>query len=547
MDQKGKTILIGAEDEENLAIRYLGAVLREEGHIVRIVPCTRDRDIPKAINKLEIFQPDLVGVSIAFQSLANMFFRLIRRIKKIKPEVHVTVGGHFPTFEYTKILKKHPVDTIIRFEGEKPILMLMNFLKEGNLKEHITDIPNLVYSNENGKIIENRCLHEFPDLEKVPIPLRNNKAHIRLGERFSTLVGSRGCFYSKCLYCCIGAFHQKKEAKYALRSPDSVAREMGWLYHQKKVRLFQFHDDNFLLSTPPQSLSRIAALKTALQRENISTEDIAIIIKTRPDSINEDLLSSLVDLGVIGVFLGVENASSQGLKALSRGTTVEDINRALRILERGDVAVTFNLLIFHPRASLDEINHNLYFLNNNQDKAFDFGRAEIVAGSPLEKLVQSKNLLRGEWPQWDYIMEDPAVEKMFRIHALTFYGEKSPYPDLSHQIIALSYRAQLLNHFYPGKKSQGLQSETRDMIKKSNKFTLEKMLLIYQLTAQTEIEEKIKDLNEKMEFFYKNLIKEGDNLSDKMFRFQIMERKFQDYGLENCFQNSKFMGRIFRI
>ena len=109
--------------------------------------------------------------------------------------------------------------------------------------------------------------------------------------------------------------------------------------------------------------------------------------------------------------------------------------------------MTFNLLIFHPTANLDEINQNIYFMSKYLDKAFDFGRAEIVAGSPLEKLVTKKGLLRGNWPQWDYIIEDSAVEKMFRINSLTFYRENSTYPNISHQLIALSYRAQLLNDF----------------------------------------------------------------------------------------------------
>jgi len=545
MNKRGKAVLIGAEDEENLAIRYLAAVLDEAGHQVKVVPYSRSEDLSKAINEVKQFNPDLVGVSMAFQSLATMFFAIIRRIKEIKPEVHLTVGGHFSTFEYEKILEALPVDSVIRFEGEKPILMLMNALLNG---ENLRHIPNLVYHLPDGPLQKNHYEKEFPDLELIPFPLRNKKPHVRLGERFATLVTSRGCFHSRCLYCCIGAFHSpKKGLKYALRSPENVAREMGELYHQKKVRLFQFHDDNFLLPTPSQSLARIDSLKTALQEEKVELDNIAIIIKTRPDALSEDLASSLVDLGTVGVFLGVENASDSGLMALGRGSTLDDVHTSLEILKRYEVALTFNLLIFHPRATLDEINENIYFMNNNLDNAFDFGRAEIVAGSPLEKLVKRKGLLRGKWPQWDYRIEDPAVEKMFRINALTFYGENSPYPELSHQLIALSYRAQLLKRFYPGKKSQKLRMETRDLIRKSNEFTLKNLLQIYQITGNPGIEEEVNLLHKKMEGFYGGLIGEADRLSPRMLRFQVVERKFRDHGVENYFQNSNTMGKIFRI
>lgn len=545
MNKKGKAVLIGAEDEENLAIRYLAAVLDDAGHRVKVVPCSRYEDFSKAISEVKEFDPDLVGVSMAFQSLATMFFAVIRQIKEVKPEVHLTVGGHFPSFEYEKILETVPVDSVIRFEGEKPILMLMNaLLNNGDFR----NIPNLVYQSPDGSIMENHCENEFPDLELIPFPLRNKKPHIRLGERFATLVTSRGCFHSRCLYCCIGAFHSpKKGLKYALRTPENVAREMGELYHQQKVRLFQFHDDNFLLPSPSQSLARIDSLKAALRDEKVEIDDIAIIIKTRPDALSEDLASSLEDLGVVGVFLGVENASDSGLRALGRGSTMDDVHTSLEILEKYEVALTFNLLIFHPRATLDEINENIYFMNHNLDKAFDFGRAEIVAGSPLEKLVKRKGLLRGKWPQWDYGIEDPAVEKMFRINALTFYGENSSYPELSHQLIALSYRAQLLKRFYPGKKSQKLRKETRDLIRKSNEFTLENLLQIYGIMGNPEIEGEVNLFHKKMEGFYRDLIGEADRLSHRMLRFQVVERKFRDHGVEDYFQNSNTLGRIFRI
>ncbi|MDP3066189.1 MAG: radical SAM protein, partial [Methanobacteriaceae archaeon] len=374
---------------------------------------------------------------------------------------------------------------------------------------------------------------------------REEKAQKRLGEKFATLVTSRGCFHSKCIYCCIGAFnHPQKGDKYNLRSPENVAQEMGKLYHEKEVRLFQFHDDNFLLPTHDESFKRLKSLETALEQEKIDRDQIALLIKTRPDALNPEVVSLLKDLGAVGVFLGVENASNTGLKALGRGSNTDEINEAIGLL-KDQLSITFNLLIFHPRATLDEINENIYFMKDNLDLAFDFGRAEIVAGSPLEKLVKRKNLLKGQWPHWDYKIEDNAVEKMFRINALTFYGKNSPYPSLSHQLIALSYRSQLLNRFYPGKKSQKLQKETKNLIKTSNKFTLENLLEVYRMVAYQE--DKIDDLNQKIENFYGDLTLKTSDLSERMGRFQLVEKKFQKRGLGNYFQNSKTLGKIFRI
>lgn len=578
--RNGKVILVGAEDEENLAIRYLGAELQKKGHTVKIAPCSNNNDFSGVLKELERFNPDIVAVSMAFQSLAPMFLELIHKIKETKPRVHVTVGGHFPTFEFEKLLKYETIDSVIRFEGEHAIAELADALVNDkssfnklklnkslsnisesldtpkrlsnipNLNKNLSKIPNLVYKSagEKSTIKENPPIRKFPDLDELPFPLRNGNPHTRLGEKFATLITSRGCFHSRCIYCCIGAFHKQKTGlTYSLRSPENVAREMGKLYHHHKVRLFQFHDDNFLLPSKESSHARLNSLKKSLMEEKVELDDIALLIKTRPEGIDQDILTILEEMGTVGVFLGVENASDSGLKTLARFSTLDEIYHSLKLLEDFNMGVTFNLLMFHPRATLEEINENIYFMNRNKKLAFDFGRAEIVAGSPLEKLVKRKGLLRGRWPHWDYQIQDDAVEKMFRLNSLTFYRENSPYPELSHKLIALSYRSNLLQHFYPGKKSGKLQYETICLIRDTNKFTLQSLLEIYSLVAEKIIEEDINSLFKKMNVFYENSIKKASEMAEKMGRFQLVEKKFHDRGVGDYFQNSPTMGKIFRI
>ncbi|MDP3065839.1 MAG: cobalamin-dependent protein, partial [Methanobacteriaceae archaeon] len=161
---KGKAILIGSEDEENLAIRYLGANLTKNKHAVRIVACSREDDFPTVSDGVISFRPDMVAVSMAFQSLAPMFLELMEKINQIRPEVHVTVGGHFPTFEYLRLLEYPTIDSVIRFEGEEPITLLLEAIINNS---DFDNIPNLVYK-ENSAIKENSCQVRFPNLDLLP-------------------------------------------------------------------------------------------------------------------------------------------------------------------------------------------------------------------------------------------------------------------------------------------------------------------------------------------------------------------------------------------
>ena len=549
MNKKGRVLLIGAEDEENLAIRYLGAVLEKEGHEVKISPCSKNQEINGVIRDIKKFKPDLVGISIAFQSLANIYFDLVEKIKVVNPSVHITVGGHFPTFEYAKILETQKgIDSVIRFEGEIPIVQLINSLIGEN---DLSKVSNLVYrenKKENNKIKENSCLYRFPVLDELPFPLRLDKAQIRLGERFATVVASRGCFYSSCLYCCIGAFHSKKEGKkYSLRTPDNVASEISELYHKQKIRLFQFHDDNFMLPSKKETIKRFQDLKLALEDKNIDLNNIAFLIKARPDTINREVADALNDLGVVGIFLGIENASESGLKSLIRGAKIKDVYNALDVLNNYEIAVTFNLLIFHPNATLDEFNENIYFIKKNSNHPLDFGRAEIVAGSPLNRQVIDENLLRNKWPNWDYKIKDESCEKLFRINKVTFRKEGSNYSKLSHFLIALAYQAYTVNRFYKGPLAENLLSESNVLIVKSNEFILENLLKIYKLSFEFESKNDLDLVYNSIKKRSAELIYESEKLSNKMNRLQTLEKSFKDHRIENSAQNYKIPQKIFRI
>jgi len=534
--KKARVLLAGAEDEENLALRYLAAVLERGGHSAEIVPCSRYEDIPAVLRAVSRFRPDLIGVSVAFQSLANMHFSLIAELRKAGYGGHVTVGGHFPTFEFKRILETQGgVDSVIRFEGEQAIVELAAALPGPDL----SNVANLVY-RASGGLKENPCVYKFQDLDALPFPVRSRKQDARLGENFATLVSSRGCWHSSCLYCCIGAFHSKKGEKFALRSPENVAGELADLYYNRNVRLFQFHDDNFMLGSKERTLERIVALKKAIEAKGISTSEIAFLIKARPDTVDEEVASALNDLGTVGVFLGIENASETGLKALIRGATLADINRAVAALEKFNIVATYNLLIFHPTATLGELEQNVRFMKEHVRLPFDFGRAEIVAGSPLERLVLGKNILAGEWPKWSYVIEDTAVDRLFRANVSLFRRRGSPYSNLMQSAIALSYQAYALKRLHPGKVAEGLVSDAHSLIGQINAFVVDKL---ERMLAGEGVEKLYAELSEGAKRHSDGVLE----LQKRMLRLQTADRVFRRFGVREALQETPAFRSLFSL
>ena len=522
-------MLIGAEDEENLAIRYLGAVLEKAGHKVVINPCSRYEDFENTLWKVNRFRPDLIGISIAFQVLALMYFDLAKKIKESLPDTYIIVGGHFPTFEYRKILEtQKAIDFVCRFEGERTMLELAEFLLG---KRRIDQVVNLVYRN-GVKIHENKCLNDFPPLDDLPWPLRNKKPQLRLNEKFATLISSRGCWHSNCLYCCIGAFHSKKPVKFKVRSPKLVAEEISYLFHKKGVRLFQFHDDNFMMPSKTATVERLKDLYKWLLKYNVSIHDIAFLIKARPDTIDDEVADWLKRIGTIGVFLGIENASQTGLVALCRRTNVIDNQNALLTLYRKGIAVTYNLLIFHPKATPDEIRENVKFMNSFKIFPFDFGRAEVCAGTPLECMLKKENRLQGEWPNFDYDIENEQVNRMCQIYKKTFRDKSTSYSHMVHLNIALGYHAKLIERLHPGPIQMKLTKEAEKLIMSINTFIAKQVSILSTSLDRNWEEKEVLEFRENLKKGCKEKIKLIENINQKIANLVLAEHIFSKFGIK---------------
>jgi anaerobic magnesium-protoporphyrin IX monomethyl ester cyclase len=540
-----KVLFIAAEDEENLSVRYPAAALTNAGNTIGIAPFNDPKDTERVLRQVKKFHPDIIAISMAFQSRAPAFFELIRKIRKNNYAGHITVGGHFPTFEYRKIMEmREGINSVVRFEGELALVELAEHIAG---TRPVSEVTNLVYW-AGSRIRENPCTDTFPDLDALPFPVRNDKPQVRLGENFATLVASRGCWHASCAYCCIGAFHAGKKGKrHALRSVENIAREIAWLYHRQGVRLFQFHDDNFLQATSAENCTRLDGLMEALEREKVDYSRTAFLIKARPDSITEEVAARLRKLGVVGVFLGVENASESGLFSLIRGSQVLDIDRAFALFRKYGIIVTYNLLIFHPDATLDEINENILFMKNHPGYPFDFGRAEVVAGSPLERIVIREGLIRGNWPNWDYRLRDPAVEQMFRINLATFRRKDSGYSQLAHTLIALAYRSYVVRRLCPGPAADQLHEETGNLISRSNAFVIDHILKMYALTARLVTVKDFDDLAGLIRTGCSGFVKEAEEITRRMERLQLVEKKFSSAGVPGAGQQSSLLRRIFGV
>jgi hypothetical protein len=206
-----------------------------------------------------------------------------------------------------------------------------------------------------------------------------------------------------------------------------------------------FHDDNVLLPRFSDSLSRFQAIRQHLDARGVGP--IALVGKCRPETIDAKLARELRELGLIRLYVGIENASPAGAEHLGRGAQHLAIGSALDACRQAGIFACYNILLFEPRATLDDVAQNIAFMREHAEHPVNFCRAEPYVGTPLYQDLKDRSALRGSYLGFDYRVEDDRTELLFRICAAAF-RERNFRPDgVANRTMGLGYMAKLLEFF----------------------------------------------------------------------------------------------------
>jgi anaerobic magnesium-protoporphyrin IX monomethyl ester cyclase len=463
-----KIALVGAEFEENLSLRYIWSALERAGHEVVPIIFNHASETGRAAKELAASKADIAGFSMVFTHRAREFATLASAARIAGYTGHIVAGGHFAAFNAEALLRDVPgFSSVAIGQGEA----CMTRLAENRGDPKVID--GFVWRDEQGNIIRNPAAKNQDDLDTIKWPLRKDPPDRFLDIPVANMLSSRGCTHC-CAFCSIAAWHRLcGGSRHAFRSVENVADEMADLYG-KGYRIFNFHDDNFLLPSVHKSLNRITALKKALKHRGIGR--IAFAIKARPDEVEKELFSFLRDMGLFRVFLGIEAGTARSLTALGRGQTVKENETALNIVNDLGLHACFNLLLFNPDSTFDDFIANVRFLCANPLNPMNFCRTEIYEGTPLKERLERQGRLEGDYWGYDYEIADPKAELacgiMYKVFKDRCYGVDA----LHHLTMAVDYEEKLLCHFYV--RDARLHHRVKEYVKSVNMNTSDYLLKI---------------------------------------------------------------------
>ena len=398
--------------QEHLGLGYIASCAIKQGYPVKVINGQFDELEDQIIIKKVIqLQPIVLGLSL-YEMQLNQAIGVLTQIKRKLPSLIVIVGGHFATFNAHAILKHiTAVDMVVVGEGE---LAFASLLDEIKYKKSYYHTKGVVFKKD-GHIIDNGFSNRVNDFDQLPYPVRQIKDRSRL---ITNISASRGC-HGNCSLCSTNALDRaQRNFQIRTRDPLLVVNEIGLLVKKQCAYHFFFTDDNFLAA------ERISPGWIDIFCSEIKKNKLNIIFNfdCRVDDLNMEHLKSLKEVGLIGLFLGVESNSSKTLKLYNKSTTPRQNIEAIRLLRKLRIDYWIGNIMFHPLTNIDdiqadidffdEINYTLYFNYANPVSALA-GKLKVYPGTSLCQKLMDRQKVNHDGLTYYYDFYDARVRVFY--------------------------------------------------------------------------------------------------------------------------------------
>jgi len=243
-----------------------------------------------------------------------------RRVKQKLPSVPIVWGGYFPTQHTDTVLRAPYVDFVIRSQGERALLQLLEVLRSGGILNRVGGLSWKAGGSSRssgaggaGEVVNNpvqplASLDELPDLPYHRIDMERYIHNNYLGRRTTMHHSSFGCPFA-CSFCAVVAMSNRR---WTAQSPARMEAVMRHLVTTYGVDAVQMHDMDFFISEA----------RTAEFAERIAGLGLRWWALGRIDNLmqySDATWDQMARSGLAMVFSGAESGSDQALALMNKG------------------------------------------------------------------------------------------------------------------------------------------------------------------------------------------------------------------------------------
>ena len=341
---------------------------------------------------------DAVGISAVVSTAYEYTKFLTSKIKLIKPETKVFVGGGLAASAEI-LYRKAKVDYTVIGDGEIISQNLVKAIKENRLNDDdLLKIKGITFIDKTDKfkftgyekplpaplverpdftiLDEDKSLHHFISHQAVKL-YEVDSQEIKK-KKAATVVVAKGCV-ARCTFC------HRWEKGYRVSPQQSIIDHIKLLKEKYGVSHIDIGDENFG-SYKEETLSLVKALKDLDLTWNAGG--------VRAHTINYEMLKQWKENGCQSVMFGIESGSPTMLKVMEKKITLEQNIAAIKATYDADLLTVIQLVIGMPGETDKTINETVDFLINVMDyyprpfrNKIDFlvstNYAQSLPGTPL--------------------------------------------------------------------------------------------------------------------------------------------------------------------
>jgi anaerobic magnesium-protoporphyrin IX monomethyl ester cyclase len=333
-DSLEETMAVVRDDSRNPFVEYLREV---------VVPSTLAEE------------PSVVGISVAVVSQLIPALTLARLLREADDGVHIVFGGGVCT-RLTEVWCTHPepfdyLDSVVLFEGERPLLRLVEAVAAG---QSLESVPNLVY--RQGSVIRSNPIEPPEPLDELPTPDFDGLPleRYQIPELILPLLSSRGCYWGKCSFC---DFY-RAYARYRRRDSQLVLEDIKKLVSRYGVKFLYFSDE----AVAPHTLREVAE---GIIESGLKIYWYALVRFER--QFTPQFCRKLAQAGCVELDFGLESASERISRLMKKEVDNQQALEVLRNVSQAGIVARVNVIFGFPGETEEEARETIGFVLNNGD------------------------------------------------------------------------------------------------------------------------------------------------------------------------------------
>lgn len=378
--------------------------------------------IDTELEKIEADSVLLFGFSSKFyQWIPGML--LAEKYKQKFPGIKIVIGGLLDKESALDILIACPAfDFAIWGEGEYPLLELCNFLKKGDID--IESVPRLVY-REQDNVIATKCQSKYLSFQDYIYPdfsdfIEMPGVNSILSYCTFPIEGSRSCHWNRCNFCSINRGYE-----YRQRSPESVIREMEYLFKRYKITHFRFVDSDIVGKDVGQFEEFLEMIIESSIKNSVKYSLSAEIIH---HGFNSRIIEKLSISGFNHVQIGYEAISDDLLKKLNKKTDFSDTILFVKFAIKYGITIgganIIRGIVGENEDDIDESTRNLvylrFFFSGNQGIRHLPIKLKYQEGTRFLKMLGMEEIKECKHNPLRYLLPNSLINDERRFNLLGF-------------------------------------------------------------------------------------------------------------------------------